>query len=140
MILEFKAFYESEQSMRNFNHEISQKEMLWQAYFSLFKLLDSLFDLNRVYKKFVDSSPLSTLSNAKEARNDADERKVCAICENEPTMVHCATNYTDNDACKHIYCYSCLRRALDETENNHVCKLCSKTVYDCEMFINNKNL
>lgn len=113
---------------------------MWQAYFSLFKLADSLFDLTRVYKKFMTNTGLST-TRLSEANKNENEMKLCAICGNQPTMVHCAKNYSDSDACKHVYCYFCLSRAINESSSHgYVCRICSRIIYDCEMFINNKNL
>lgn len=134
-LLKLRAVYTREQLMRNYDHEISEKEMLWQTYFSLFKLLDSLVDLNKIYRNFFKSLKKKPTDEQRSNFN----QNLCAICENHPTMVHCSINYDQTNSCKHVFCYFCIRRALNETENRYVCTVCANIINDCEVFINKNN-
>ena len=141
-VLNLRPFYNRAQTMRNFNHDLTMREELWQTYFSLFKIFNNAFDFQNVIKKFKRKFMNNNDSEDNESKRNANMNNysICAICENEPTMAHCSIEYENLKSCKHVYCYLCIREALIDNENKHVCTLCSNTVTDIELYVNNQNL
>ena len=139
-VLNFQPVYNNPQYMpqTNLATDASIREELWQTYFSLFRLGNSLFDFQKLLnlvKKKVNFSQ-KTL-NVSQTTNGIDIT-TCAICKNEPVVAHRSISRQESDSqCKHVFCYFCIRQALTETglDKSYLCAICSKSVYDIELFI-----
>lgn len=134
-ILRLRPVYNKEQYMRNFNHEVSQREELWQTYFSIFKLIDSLISFKNLLTK-VKKAYLIKIRPKNHLENSIN-LSLCAICQNEPTMVHCSVNANTLDGCKHVFCYFCIKKALTDNDNKFQCRICNNFIYDIEFLLIN---
>jgi peroxin-2 len=132
-IFGFRAFYNRQQFMRDYDNTITEREQLWQSYFALFKLGDSLFDFQKLYvrlsKKFLSQG----------AKSDEINTNKCGVCQNQPTMTHVSVKYGSENSCKHVYCYYCIQSALNESDSNYFCKRCSANINKIEIYLNNEN-
>ena len=142
-IVRLQPVYRKEQYMRSFDHKLFERELLWQSYFSLFKLADGVFDFKKVQAKL--RKKLQTLKKPTQAHVDAATRRlnvdisVCGICESQPpTLVHCAVNFK-GDGCKHVYCYMCIKKALSEDNDQYSCRICDRRVTSVEMYLADQN-
>ena len=136
--IKLRPIYKKEQFMRSFNHKLFERELLWQSYFSLFKLAEGLFDFKKIQAKLRKKFSLNRSTNAIHNKQNVEINK-CGICEAQPpTMVHCAINFK-GDGCKHVYCYVCIKKALNDDNNQYLCQVCDKYVNSVEMYLVNQN-
>ena len=133
-LLNLRPEYNGEQIMSesSSSSEASIRGELWHAYFALFKLGNSLFSFNKVYKKYVENKFHTNKSDAKLEQINVSE---CALCKCEPIMAHCSSNHGDQNACKHIFCYHCIKQEIMDDENGFICKLCSNPINEIQLFI-----
>lgn len=127
-ILSLKPTYTQEQYIKSYNHEISEREELWQTYFSLFKLIDSLVNFNKIYSK------VSKYGAKNFPRHDEMNYKICVLCENSPSLVHRSIDYEKLETCKHVFCYLCIKKELIENSNRFECPQCKKIITEIELF------
>ena len=127
-ILSLKPSYIQEQYIKSYRHDINEREELWQTYFSLFKLIDSLINFGKIYSK-VSKSRTKNLSF-----DDDSNYKICTLCENSPSLVHRSINYEKLETCKHVFCYLCIKKELIENQNKFECPKCKKVITDIELF------
>lgn len=132
-LLGMRPVYNNPQMMvqSNASSEASVREELWQAYFSLFRLSNSLFDFEKFYQKFIKKhlySEIRVSSGDKNTTNEID-LATCGICKNEPTTAHRSMLETDqkDQFCKHSYCYFCIKQAILE-DGQYICSTCAKPV------------
>lgn len=140
-LLGLRPIYKKQQFMREFERKLFERELLWQSYFSLFKFGDSLFDFKKLFAKL--NRKLKTVKLGASTSQPSEQIiniSVCPICDNQPVMVHTSVNFNKNEACKHAYCYLCIKKALNETNNQYFCNICQKHVYEIEMFLRNENI
>ncbi|CAF0727457.1 unnamed protein product [Brachionus calyciflorus] len=132
-LLKLEPSYNREQLIKSYNHEVSEREELWQTYFSIFKLIDSYASFDKIYSKI-------TKIRSRKYQNESELNiKCCPICEIEPSMIHCSKNYDKLESCKHIYCYLCIKKALNEHDNKFECPICKKYIYDIELHISSNS-
>ena len=132
-IFGFRAFYNRQQFMRNYDNNITEREQLWQSYFALFKLGDSLFDFKKLYTK------LTKRFLTFRAKEEEINTNICRICQNQPTMTHVSVKNDSQNSCKHVYCYYCIKSALNESDSHFFCNGCSAYISEIEIYLNNDN-
>ena len=135
--VKMRPVYNNIQFMRENDTKINEREELWQSYFVLFKLVNSLVDFKKLTRKF---SRKFTHNDSGKAINQRIDLEKCGICQNEPTMVHCSIDYSKNSSCKHVFCYYCIRKYLKENNNQYFCSICSKNVNDIEIYLKNSTI
>jgi peroxin-2 len=139
-IFAMRPIYKKQQYMRHFDQKLFERELLWQSYFSLFKLIDGIFNFKRLQLKLKRKFHILKLNQTKKNSNKKVDINICGLCETQPPiMAHRAVNFTKDDGCKHVYCYICIKRTLKENDNNYLCQVCDKYVNDVEMFYDNQN-
>ncbi|RNA22042.1 peroxisome biogenesis factor 2 [Brachionus plicatilis] len=121
-ILGLQPSYMQEQYLKSYSHEISEREELWQTYFSLFKLIDSLINFNKMYSK------VSKFRAKNSTLHDEFSIKICALCDNSPSMAHQSADYDNLDSCKHVFCYLCIKKALMDNQNKFECPVKLKSI------------
>ena len=140
-VFRLRPIYKTQQFMRNFDHTLFERELLWQSYFSLFKLVDGLFDFKKLQAKFKRKLQLAKLNQTRSTIERAIDINVCGICDSQPpTMVHCSVNFSKDDVCKHVFCYVCIKKALKENGGQYFCHICDKYVNNVEMYLINQNI
>lgn len=98
--------------------EASIREELWQTYFSLFRLSNSLFDFEKFYNKFIKSKLFNESQTVQVLDNEVSIKEIdlmhCGICKNEPIAAHRSKfeNNKENVYCKHSFCYYCIKQEI----------------------------
>jgi peroxin-2 len=133
-LVKMRPIYNNIQFMRENDTKINEREELWQSYFVLFKMFNSLIDFKELTKKF--SRKFNNIDSSKTINQPVDLEK-CGICQNEPTMVYCSVDYNKNSSCKHVFCYYCIKKYLEENNNHYFCSICSKSLNDIEIYLKN---
>ena len=136
-LLQLRPVYKKPPAMRTFNHDVTMREVLWQSYFSVFTLLDRVFNLRKLMRNFATKVSRTSTSRA---NTKVDDCLLCAICESEPIAVHRSINRGDQNACKHVFCYICAKRELLDKDGKFNCPVCSKLIFDIELFIQSQIL
>jgi hypothetical protein len=140
-LLGLRPVYKKQQFMREFERKLFERELLWQSYFSLFKFGDSLFDFKKLFARLNRKLKAIKLSaSPTQASEQTININMCPICDNQPVMVHTSINFNKNESCKHAFCYLCIKKALNETNNQFFCNICQKHVYEIEMYLKNENI
>lgn len=116
--------------------EASIREQLWQAYFSLFRLSNSLFDFQTIYNSFIKKRVYSKDTKAAVSVTGAIDISSCVICQKEPITAHRSVFKSGKDLCKHVYCYFCIKQALMNNDQ-YSCSICLKPIEDIELFSRN---
>jgi hypothetical protein len=132
--LRFRPVYNNVQFMTQTNSlsEASIREELFHTYFSIFKLGNSLFNFQKFYKNYIQKL------NSKKIlpMNRSININSCGICDKEPVMAHRSNNVESNEnQCKHIFCYYCIKQALVENDDVYNCKLCSNYINKIELYV-----
>lgn len=135
-IFSFRPVYNNPQYMlqSNMSTDASIREELWQTYFSLFRLGNSLFDFQKLVKFIKKKTELGKKPGIGLASSEVDIR-TCGICKNEPVTAHRSLLKSESQ-CRHVFCYFCIKQALAESRGGqYTCTICSRSVCDVELFI-----
>lgn len=136
-LLRLRPVYKRQQFMRESNTDVVAREHLWQSYFALFKLGDSLLNFRSFYAKIVKKYTHSYNNRATRAADTTINFAQCAICDQAPTNVHQAID----SECKHLFCYYCIATKIgDSLTNEFECSKCFKPIKRVQMYFNNENL
>ena len=116
-LFRFKPLYDKEQELREISSDYTERELIWQSYFLLIKLLNSVFNF-----KSLTISRLIRLrkkENSLSKQIEIDESKRCRLCDDVAI-----TNAYFFKSCKfrHCYCYYCIRNYSSFSQN--LCTLC----------------
>jgi peroxin-2 len=135
--VKMRPIYKNMQFMRENDTKINEREELWQSYFILFKLINSLIDFKKLKKKLTRILPVDSNKYLSSLQIDL---KTCGICQKEPTMVHSSIDYSKITSCKHVFCYYCIKKYLKENNQQYFCTICSKYVNEIEIYLKNSTI
>ena len=103
-LFQFKPLYDKEQEMREISTDYTERELIWQSYFLLIKLLNTVFNFKSLtISRLILSKKLGSQEKVNE--NDSAD-KICRLCQDVSI-----TNAFCFKSCKfkHLYCYYCIR-------------------------------
>ncbi len=110
---------------------VHARDELWQAYFALFKLADNVLHVKKTMSH-VTKWVANCLHSNVNPIDEVVDVTVCAICDQEPTMPHCAVT-TEGDTCPHAFCYFCIKSSIIENEST-TCPRCLRKINQIEMY------
>ncbi len=131
-LLNLRPVYKNQRYLNTINSDASIREEMWYSCFTLFKLTNSLFNLNKLKKSFFKTNQSSILIN-----NNNNKEDECLICNSkEPTLAHIdAAN-----KCKHVFCYVCIQKEILDNNNQYNCNICSTIIKNIEPYYKNENI
>ena len=108
------------------------REELWQAYFSVFRLSNSLFDFGQIYRRYFGVKKTKMMKVA----GQEIELSRCGICGEEVVQAHRSIGYGEKDGgCKHVFCYVCIRQEMAENGDKYFCDVCERSVDKIKLFV-----
>lgn len=137
-ILRLKAIYSEEQELREVDdstNEYTERELIWQSYFVLIKLLNSLFNLKtRFISRLLSIKQQKKEDDERDVENETDKIYKCKLCDDK-SLTNCYK--FKNCHLKHTYCYYCIKSNVLNYKVKSLCKYCSNdhvsNVYDCNI-------
>lgn len=119
-ICRLKPLYDKEQELREISTDYTERELIWQSYFLLIKLLNSVFNFKTLTVSRLFLSKKNEDDQLVDRKNDDLNSKTCRLCTDASV-----TNAYWFKSCKykHLYCYYCIR---NYSFIKNLCKFCGK--------------
>jgi len=120
-LFQFRPLYHKEQDMREISTDYTERELIWQSYFLLIKLLNSVFNFKSLtISRLILSKKNDSQQTVDDTNNDNNESKSCRLCQDVSI-----TNAYCFKSCKfkHLYCYYCIK---NYSFIQNLCKFCGK--------------
>ena len=126
-LFRFKPIYKEQQDMRQINTDFTERELIWQSYFLLIKLLNSVFNFKTMtISRLILQDKKENDENAVDIDEDVDALK-CRACHDTSL-----TNAFRYKSCRfnHFYCYYCIKSTFSKRNS---CKLCSNDIVEASI-------